>query len=335
MTISRKVKETSGLPPSVLRDQARLLDPYGDYSGYYGQQVIDAHPQINSTPSDEVVQGKNNQFIILGRDRPAGPETGYGGKGDTHAGSIDIIAGMSGIQARVYDPKTGKDLKTEKSPSQDAARIYISQKADIDDYFGLVAGEVGNSKTKSGIMVKADAVRIMGREGIKLVTMADRYASPGYEGMGAYGIDLIAGNDDRHLQPIPKGEYLVDCLTEVAERMCDLAGISLMLMNIQREIYEVVVGHTHAVNIPPLLVSPAPPTLSPAIGITKTGVTKTLLSDKLIADANPFVGQRFRDYAKGANQIKIFNDQVNDLYCNYLLPIPNQSYILSHFCNVT
>lgn len=330
MSISRKVKETSGLPPSILKDQTRLLDPYGNYSGYYGQQVIEAHPQINSTSSDEVVQGKNNQFIILGRDRPAGPETGYGGKGDTHAGSIDIIAGMSGIQARVYDPKTGKDLKTEKSPSQDAARIYISQKSDIDEYFGLVAGEVGNSKTKSGIMVKADAVRIMGREGIKLVTMADRYASPGYEGMGAYGIDLIAGNDDKDLQPIPKGDNLRDCLTEITERLCDLSGIALMLMNIQREIYQAVAGHTHPIVIPPTVVTPGP---APNFGITVPTSTKTLVSDKLMEDV--FFKLRLKDYAKGAAQIKLFQDQVNDLHWNYLLPGPTPSYILSWHCNVT
>ena len=61
---SRKVKQTAGVPPSVRIDQDQLIAPYAYYSGFFGQQCIEPHPQFNQTPSEDVLQGKNNQFII-------------------------------------------------------------------------------------------------------------------------------------------------------------------------------------------------------------------------------------------------------------------------------
>jgi len=119
----------------------------------------------------------------------------------------------------------------------DAARIYVSQKTDIDKNFNLVAGNVGTSKAKSGIGIKADGVRIVGREGIKLVTNTDPKNSQGGKIKTTYGIDLIAGNDDSKqkvkgkpfgdkvdfLQPIVKGDNLTDALSEMADQIGDLA----------------------------------------------------------------------------------------------------------------
>ena len=50
----------------------------------------------------------------------------------------------------------------------DAARIYISQRADIDEYFDIADGSVGHHRS-SAIAVKADSVRILQKR-IKLVT---------------------------------------------------------------------------------------------------------------------------------------------------------------------
>ena len=49
---------------------------------------------------------------------------------------------------------------------------------------------------RSGIALKADGVRLIGREGIKLVTGVDSINSQGGTIEYAKGIDLIAGNDD-------------------------------------------------------------------------------------------------------------------------------------------
>ena len=60
-------------------------------------------------------------------------------------------------------------LNRDVSPG-DAARIYISQRADIDDYFDICDGFVGRSYSDSAIAMKADSIRVLARKGIKLVT---------------------------------------------------------------------------------------------------------------------------------------------------------------------
>jgi|TARA_R110000824_G_scaffold225114_1_gene412755 hypothetical protein len=193
-------------------------------SGFYNDNIVEAQPLYNRAPSEKVIFGSSNTFIILGRDRPRGKSSGYGGSGHTHAGCIDIVAGMTGIMCR--EVEDGIAVVTDKSPELDAARIYISQKADIDDYFQLTAGNVGNPKGRSGIAIKADSVRIIGREGIKLVTSTDLYNSPGVNIEDSIkGIDLIAGNEDSGQQPLVKGDDLQVALYELCETISDLNGL--------------------------------------------------------------------------------------------------------------
>ena len=79
----------------------------------------------------------------------------------------------------------------------------MSQRTDIDNNFNLPGGSVGQSEAKSGIAIKADAVRIIGRDGRKLVTGTDTYDSQGVRIDIQQG-DLIAGINDEHLQPLVK-----------------------------------------------------------------------------------------------------------------------------------
>ena len=127
---------------------------------------------------------------------------------------------MSGILAREVDVKGDKVL-TNKNPQLDAARIYISQRADIDspEYFNLAKGKIGNPTNRSAIAVKADSVRIIGREGIKLITGTDAYngAAGMFIGDRVEGIDIIAGNDDSDLQPMVKGDDLAKILDDLLE----------------------------------------------------------------------------------------------------------------------
>ena len=80
----------------------------------------------------------------------------------------------------------------------DAARIYISQLTNVDTNFGISEGKTGLLKARSAVAIKADGVRIVAREGIKLVTQTDVVNSQG--GLSPindiYGIDLIAMNDE-------------------------------------------------------------------------------------------------------------------------------------------
>jgi len=123
--------------------------------------------------------------------------------------------------------EVGEKVFTNKSMFLDSARVYISQKTDIDKNFALTEGSVGSPNARSGIAVKADGVRIIGREGIKLVTSTDNYNSQGVNIAGEIaGIDLIAGNDTKvhPLEPLVKGSQLTRAMANLAELIRDLNG---------------------------------------------------------------------------------------------------------------
>ena len=152
----------------------------------------------------------------------------------------------------------------------DAARIYISQKTDIDANFGLAPGRVGMKKSSSGIGVKADEVRIIGRTGIKFITGKAQNVDAGADGeKTAHGnviqtvgsIDFIAGNDSTRpiggvdkLQPLVKGENLIACLQAMAKRINDLATIVDNMHRTQHQFNKLLAAHTH------IVVSPGAPT---------------------------------------------------------------------------
>jgi hypothetical protein len=212
--------------------------------GIAGDKIAEAVPEFLSTPSENVMTNENNAWIVLGRDRSASRMSGYGGKGDTQCGSIDIVAGRMGSEVRAYD-ESGESLFVNPSFKKDAARVYISQKTDIDKYFDLATGKVGSSKSKSGIGIKADNVRIVGRETIKLVTTTDKRNSQGGEIKSVLGIDLIAGNDDSDLQSMVKGENLIDALGELVDHVDGLTGCVDTLLMSQFEFNEAISSHFH------------------------------------------------------------------------------------------
>ena len=203
----------------------------------------------------EFVEPQNNpelwgrHRVVFGRDRHTREAlTGYGGRGCTTAGSIDLVVGSQGSKPNPENA-VGPNFFT------DAARIYISQRADIDKYFNLPIDEnVGilSSDNRSAIGIKADSVRIIGREGIRLVTNArtngstpkefnsrgERIQSDGPD----RGIHLIAHRrtgtyrapnpilgklpvtlEVNRLQSLVKGENLVVCLEHLVDQVMDLS----------------------------------------------------------------------------------------------------------------
>ena len=230
-------------------------------------------------------------MIVFGRDRSDKITSGYGGRGHTRAGAIDIVVGLQGwspADKGELDPRTGywKGGEADKNFGSlsydkpgDAARIYISQRANIDQYFDLCEGAVGNSIADSAIGMKADSIRIMARKGIKLVTGKN---PPGRNSIGGkirtiYGIDLIAGNTDsrtgrkdpnapknppppENLQPIPKGDSLINALTWMVDR---IEGLNQLLSAHLFSQQLVING---------LVLDPSPVTTPVGPG-SKTGVT--------------------------------------------------------------
>ena len=274
-------------------DGIRSRDPKVLEKAQHNGPLYEIQPIYNNKlTTEKVIRGRNNTYIILGRDRPNTRSSGYGGKGHTRSGAIDIVVGLQGwapgesstvdawgnIIAGFADKNFGS---MDKDMPGDAARIYISQRADIDKYFDICDGSVGQSVADSAIGMKADSVRIMARKGIKLVTGKNPPGRNSIDGKLkiTYGIDLIAGNrdlktgleqklsafnplgeDDReieYLQPIPKGNNLVEYLQKLHENVQLLNGIAAGTLAIMPNLVNAVMTPKMGVNAGgPLLAFP-------------------------------------------------------------------------------
>ena len=171
----------------------------------------------------------------------------------------------------------------------DAARVYISQKADLDRYMGLAEVDGQAPPGRSGIGLKADVVRIHARQDIKIVTGRARVQGVGKDGErlstgGANDvvgtISLIAGNytDDKDspmmnvleplkkflkvkkkLQPVPKGDNLAECLEDIIDVISELASLVGQNSGLIQLMNTALTTHIHIVPTPiPLPTSPPP-----------------------------------------------------------------------------
>ena len=117
-------------------------------NGVFCSQLIEPIPNFVVADCEQVYSGKNNNYIVMGRDRHRSRNTGYGGKGDTQASMIDMVVGRM-----AHEPKD--DVWVDPNFSKDSARIYISQKTDVDKNFSLVAGSLGvKALAKAGAFAK-------------------------------------------------------------------------------------------------------------------------------------------------------------------------------------
>jgi len=237
-------------------------------AGIFGDNITEAIPRYIQSPCEKVTQ-HGNSWIVLGRDRPASRASGYAGQGHTQASSIDIVVGRGA-------PIPNADINVDPSFSNDAARIYISQKTDIDDNFRIVNGGMGNSHAKSGIGIKADAVRIIGTEGIKLVTRTSATNSKGGS-VAPAGIELIAVNDEEGLQAMVKGQNMVEALSALEERINELSAVVLNFLKAQASFNTSITAHTHVAS-----GFGAPTT--PSIELIPAGINATLESAEAMVD---------------------------------------------------
>jgi hypothetical protein len=299
-----------GLPPDVAAAQRRkTADQLNTVDrGVAGSKLVEAIPHFNKSDSEKIIEGENNSFIVLGRDRYAGRTSGYGGKGDTQCAAIDIVVGRMSpmpIQEtpasdRVYtDPLfTTKDIskefksnKTSQRPNvaMDAARIYISQKTDVDHNFKITAGTVGSAAAdenpKSAIALQADGIRIIGRENIKIITHGPGSSAGVYNSQGGLlesvgGIDLIAGNNDEDLQPLVKGDNMVECVKAILKEIDSLNGIVSGLLSTQMKFNSVLTSHIHHSPFLGLPTSPSPTCIPEGASAATRHLSKSIKSIK-------------------------------------------------------
>lgn len=210
-------------------------------SGVMNTELVEPVPSINQAANEKVIRGDNNTFIVLGTDRPSNIASGYGGVGAAGAGAIDIVVG------RQANTSTGPVDGKEADPNffTDAARIYISQKTDLDKNFAIMPGIVEQKPGRSGIGIKADYVNIIGRAGVKIVTGKAQVTGLGGDGeKNALGgsiadpappIELIAGNNTNNLQPVILGDNLVECLTEMLKLIQEVHSLFLSFATAQMQ----------------------------------------------------------------------------------------------------
>jgi len=245
----KKAYDISTLSPRTKEILSKMnADERAKYTGAFGSQMLEPVPEYIKTEAEVVFKNENNSYIVLGRDRPGNRETGYGGKGFTQCASIDLVVGRDAPNPQAFDVITGEKIFIDPNFETDAARIYISQKADIDAYFELAEGIVGNHQEASAIGIKADCVRVIGRQGVKIISGGDDLMNSQGQVLAdspKFGIDLIANNDDTELQPIVKGHNLINFLDELLELIDNLGGILNGFLVSQMELNKVIGEHTH------------------------------------------------------------------------------------------
>ena len=212
------------------------------------------------------------------------------------AGAIDIVAGLMSpfpieklgdLKDIVVSPAFNTsfppelqdlDLTNGKHPGMhmDAARIYISQMTNIDENFLITKDLYGDESSDplfrkwdktvvvptSGIMLKADKVRLHSRQDIKIVTGGpnELYNSQGNRIKQNNGIHLIAENgidrDNTPLpqHPIPLGNNLVRALDSMTGLISDVVGALDAMTEAQIRFNNVVANHFH-------LAAPGYPTM--------------------------------------------------------------------------
>ena len=215
---------------------------------------------------------KHNCWIVLGRDRWGNASMGKSMEGGTRCGAIDIVVGRMG-----WEPNS-EVVAQPMFAGGDAARIYISQRADVDRYFKLrdvepsgfwgkimakLAGGAGalpdpndmnppvpRSVDRSCVGIRADAVRIIGQEGVKILTKAGtKMNSLNREITGTPGIDLCAGDDPNTLQPMVRGLHMVAAMRETHNLMQETLKIIQDLSTAVASMAVGVAAHTHPVAI--------------------------------------------------------------------------------------
>jgi len=154
------------------------------------QDIIDQVPNVNGVPTGTglfntplnrtiirynapvgaKIIDNDGAFISMGQI-PMGPTetSGYGAIG-LPAEAVDIVVGRGSALNKGKGPKVNEVLNNNHM--SDAARIYVCRLADIDQDFNIESHpqDTPTSGPRSAVVAKADHVRLVGREGIKIVT---------------------------------------------------------------------------------------------------------------------------------------------------------------------
>lgn len=227
--------------------------------------VAEDRPTYLKSKSEKVFR-KANSYIILGRDRMGNIAHGFGGRGTPNSNAIDIVVGLASSKQNPLKPDeflTPVDT-VNKDHIHDAARIYISQRTNLDEDFGETLGMSFNDNDNgvSGIGMKADTVLIQGRRNVKIKAYPSKNSERDSHGKDIAidkRIELITGDE---LEPIVKGKKLVRLLEKMfKQQSLNRSAILTLIKNIN-QLRAVLMLHTHAA--PPTVAVPSVELLSSA-----------------------------------------------------------------------
>tara|TARA_R100000808_G_scaffold367_1_gene2042 strand:- start:10862 stop:11890 length:1029 start_codon:yes stop_codon:yes gene_type:complete len=266
MPVGQKKKDVNF---NLCEEDKKIVEKYSTsdmakYRGFKNEQCYEGYCDYLAASSEKVYSHDNNQFIILGRDRHGPRDTGYGGKGHTQSGKIDIVVGLGGPYAEDYncdaagnrlelDPLFHDSAQSTPAGRQvvsDSARIYLSQKTNIDEAFGLketgLNAGAPSLDPRSGIGIKADTIRVIGKEGVSIRT-SPMGISNSLGGLieSVKGIDLVAGDITKELEPMVKGHKLIEAFEKLTENLDTLSGIVAKLVLSQIEFNAKLMSHQH------------------------------------------------------------------------------------------
>lgn len=307
--------------PTIEREDLQNL-PAEERSRFRGigcSILVEPTPTFNKAQCENILDGENNTYIVFGRDRPGplfvsgkydnGENLGpYGPKGYTKCGTIDIVAGRHSAESKdfVEVGNVRKSTKVDPDFFKDAARIYVSQKTDVDSNFKIGSKDKRESEGKSAVALKADAIRLISRESIKLVTGTDTKNSMGGSIFKTFGIDLVAGNDDSDLQSLLKGENTKEAIQRLLHHVNALNGIIDAFLTYQMKFNQSVMLHTHT---------------SPFYGLSTTPSQTLLVAGRL----NSMNMQNNVKLSLYKNKINLVN------YKNTYLEPPGKKFICSRY----
>ena len=221
----KKLLDLSNITDPKTRQQVEL-----GVGSFFCANVPEKFPRFDKAPCEHIHRGSHNAEIVLGRDRHESWASGTGGKGMLQSGMIDLVAGRGQLVMAANQKNNAANLLegvevTGPMFHADAARVYITQKSEnIDQYFGLKPSRGPSSEMKSAIANKADHIRIIGREKVKIYCGQGNFG--GFEeGIGETNslgqrlsnqvIELQVG--DLESQPVVLGDKLVKYLKKQNE----------------------------------------------------------------------------------------------------------------------
>lgn len=214
-----------------------------------------------SKPSEKVIKGEANSAIVLGRDMPNGIGTGTASTGKDESASIELVVGRG---EGVPGLKPPVNSFVEQSSYYDAAKIFISQNSNPDKEFGYRGTYPPNSSYSSAFVAKADQVRLFSRGHVVISTRMDQSSSPtekagdpSYSNRDYSGV-YLAANNSGGLQPLVKGDNLVQFLGNLVDCVMHIQSVIQDFIEHQYQINDLVTYHTHLSNF---TATPNPPPL--------------------------------------------------------------------------